>query len=89
VGSVRLTEELWAAIEDVYAEIRVHLFLTGLTDGSLPHEAFRFYAVQDAHYLREFAPPEHDILARLSRHSPERESRPLAAQAGMARYCAA
>jgi thiaminase/transcriptional activator TenA len=55
VSSIRLTEELWAAIEDVYAEIVDHPFLTGLTQGSLPREAFRFYVVQDAHYLREFA----------------------------------
>jgi thiaminase (transcriptional activator TenA) len=27
----------------------------GLTDGTLPRESFRFYAVQDALYLREFA----------------------------------
>src|SRR5262249_56878738 len=26
-----------------------------LTDGSLPRESFKFYAVQDALYLREFA----------------------------------
>jgi thiaminase (transcriptional activator TenA) len=78
VSSVRLTEELWAAIEDVYAEILDHPFLTGLTDGSLPQEAFRFYVVQDALYLREFAralaiaaaraPSEDDILM-FSRHA--------------------
>jgi thiaminase (transcriptional activator TenA) len=78
VSSVRLTEELWAAIEDIYAEILAHPFLTGLTDGSLPREAFRFYVVQDAHYLREFAralaitaaraPTEDDILM-FSRHA--------------------
>jgi thiaminase/transcriptional activator TenA len=78
VSSVRLTEELWAAIEGIYAEILDHPFLTGLTDGSLPQEAFCFYVVQDAHYLREFAralaitaaraPTENDILM-FSRHA--------------------
>ncbi len=78
MGSVRLSEELWAAIEDTYAQILDHPFLTGLTDGSLPEEAFRFYVVQDAHYLREFAralaiaaaraPAEDDILM-FSRHA--------------------
>jgi thiaminase/transcriptional activator TenA len=78
VSSVRLTEELWAAIEGIYAEILDHPFLTGLTDGSLPQEAFRFYVVQDARYLREFAralaitaaraPTENDILM-FSRHA--------------------
>jgi thiaminase (transcriptional activator TenA) len=75
---VPLTEALWATIEDVYAEILDHPFLTGLTDGSLAAEAFRFYVVQDAHYLREFAralaiaaaraPAEDDILM-FSRHA--------------------
>ena len=46
---------LWQAIEPIYATILAHPFLRGLTDGSLPQEAFRFYAVQDALYLRDFA----------------------------------
>ena len=72
MGGVRLSEELWTAIEDIYAQILDHPFLAGLTDGSLPQEAFRFYVVEDAHYLREFAralaitaaraPTEDDIL---------------------------
>jgi len=52
---VALTERLWAGIEDVYAAILAHPFLRGLTDGSLPEEAFRHYVVQDAHYLRDYA----------------------------------
>ncbi|MGH7353647.1 MAG: thiaminase II [Candidatus Rokuibacteriota bacterium] len=47
--------ELWRAIEPVFAAILEHPFVRGLTDGSLPREAFRFYAVQDALYLRDFA----------------------------------
>lgn len=50
-----LKEELWASIGEVYAAILAHPFLTGLTDGSLPREAFLCYVVQDAHYLREYA----------------------------------
>lgn len=46
---------LWGDIEDIYAAILRHPFVTGLTDGSLPHEAFRHYIVQDAHYLRGYA----------------------------------
>ena len=49
------TKELWAAMEPIYTEILVHPFVRGLTDGSLSREAFRFYVVQDALYLREFA----------------------------------
>ena len=80
MSRIRLTEELWTAIEDTYAQILDHPFLTGLTDGSLPEEAFRFYAVQDAHYLREFAralaiaaaraPTEDDILM-FTRHATD------------------
>jgi thiaminase (transcriptional activator TenA) len=49
------TAELWTSIETIYAAILRHPFVTGLTDGSLPASSFRFYAVQDALYLREFA----------------------------------
>ena len=49
------TAELWNSIEATYAAILRHPFLRGLTDGSLPRESFRFYSVQDALYLREFA----------------------------------
>ena len=50
-----LTARLWRSIEPIYAAILEHPFLTGLTDGSLPRDAFRFYVIQDAHYLREYA----------------------------------
>jgi len=49
------TKELWAAMEPIHTEILAHPFVRGLTDGSLSREAFRFYVVQDALYLREFA----------------------------------
>jgi thiaminase/transcriptional activator TenA len=78
MGSASLTDELWTAIEGTYSAILEHPFLTGLTDGSLAQEAFRFYVVQDSHYLREFAralsiaaaraPAEDDILM-FSRHA--------------------
>ena len=47
--------DLWQSIMPIYAAILDHPFVRGLTDGSLPREAFRFYAVQDALYLRDFA----------------------------------
>jgi thiaminase/transcriptional activator TenA len=50
-----LTEQLWADAESTYTAILRHPFITGLTDGSLPHETFRHFIVQDAHYLRGFA----------------------------------
>lgn len=50
-----LTGDLWRSIEPIYGEILGHPFLAGLVDGTLPHERFRHYVVQDALYLRDFA----------------------------------
>ena len=47
--------ELWQGVAGVYDAILAHPFLTGLTDGSLPHDAFAFYVVQDAIYLHSYA----------------------------------
>jgi thiaminase/transcriptional activator TenA len=49
------SQVLWSGIEDIYAAILAHPFIGGLTHGTLDREAFRFYVVQDAHYLREYA----------------------------------
>ena len=49
------TDELWEENLDIYQEILDHSFLTGLSEGTLRQEAFSFYMIQDAHYLREFA----------------------------------
>ena len=73
-----LTIQLWRSIEPIYAAILEHPFLAGLTDGSLPRNAFRFYVVQDAHYLREYAKalavlagraPDEDAVLTLARHA--------------------
>ncbi|GGO86346.1 thiaminase II [Wenjunlia tyrosinilytica] len=50
-----LSEELWASAESTYASILGHPFLQGLTDGTLPRDAFRHFVVQDSHYLRDYA----------------------------------
>jgi thiaminase/transcriptional activator TenA len=47
--------ELWDSTSDIYAAILAHPFVRGLTDGSLPQEAFTFYVIQDALYLRWYA----------------------------------
>jgi thiaminase (transcriptional activator TenA) len=51
----RFSAELWRGSRDVYEAILAHPFLTGLTDGTLPQQAFTFYVVQDAVYLRGYA----------------------------------
>ncbi|MCC6224483.1 MAG: thiaminase II [Thermoleophilia bacterium] len=50
-----LSQELWEETADIYAGVLRHPFMTGLTDGTLPEESFRFYIVQDTLYLREYA----------------------------------
>ena len=50
-----LSTRLWSDIEHIYQAVLAHPFITGLTDGTLPAEAFRHFIVQDAHYLRGFA----------------------------------
>ena len=72
------TDELWTAMAPIYDAILHHPFLAGLTDGSLPRDRFRFYAVQDALYLREFArslslaaarAPEDDWIVMFNEHA--------------------
>jgi thiaminase (transcriptional activator TenA) len=53
--SDRFTDELWRGIADIYDAILAHPFLAGLTDGSLPADAFAFFVVQDALYLQRYA----------------------------------
>ncbi|MCS7285902.1 MAG: thiaminase II [Anaerolineae bacterium] len=74
------TQELWASIEPIYQAILSHPFLKGLADGSLPEEKFRFYVIQDALYLRDFAralaaaasrSPKDEWTEFLSRHARE------------------
>jgi thiaminase/transcriptional activator TenA len=73
-----ITSQLWAAMAPIYEAILRHPFLAGLTDGSLPRDRFRFYATQDALYLREFAralalaaarAPEDDWIIMFSEHA--------------------
>ncbi len=51
----RLTSQLWEGIAPIYRAILAHPFLISLADGSLPEDRFRFFIIQDAHFLRDFA----------------------------------
>jgi thiaminase/transcriptional activator TenA len=55
MGTRPFSQALWSQIERIYAAILEHPFIVGLTDGTLERDAFRFFVVQDAHYLREYA----------------------------------
>jgi thiaminase (transcriptional activator TenA) len=48
-------DDLWAAMSGIYDQVLAHPFLTGVTDGTLPHDRFRQFVVQDSHYLRAYA----------------------------------
>ena len=72
------TDGLWQSIAPIYAAILRHPFLRGLTDGSLSRDAFQFYVIQDAHYLRDFAralsiaaarAPQEDWIIMLNEHA--------------------
>lgn len=74
------TDELWEENLDIYRKILDHAFLKGLSEGTLRQEAFSFYMIQDAHYLREFAralsitaskAPREEWAALLNRHAVE------------------
>ncbi|SDD17519.1 thiaminase II [Auraticoccus monumenti] len=49
------SQRLWREGEPTYRQILTHPFLLGLADGTLPREAFRYFVVQDSHYLRAYS----------------------------------
>ncbi len=55
MNSAPFRDAMWAVMQDVYARILVHPFVAGLTDGTLRRDAFAYYVIQDAHYLRDYA----------------------------------
>src|SRR4030095_1366401 len=76
--SMTFTDGLWQSIAPIYAAILRHPLLRGLTDGSLSRDAFQFYVIQDAHYLRDFAralsiaaarAPQEDWIIMLNEHA--------------------
>src|SRR5918998_1822965 len=77
-GREGFTNELWRSITSIYNEILAHRFLRGVTDGTLTEERFRFYVLQDALYLREYAralslagvrSPDEGALVMFNEHS--------------------
>jgi thiaminase/transcriptional activator TenA len=66
----RFRARMWSAMEDVFGRILAHPFLAGLTDGTLPRDAFAYYVVQDAHYLVDYA----RALALVGAKAPDQRS---------------
>jgi thiaminase (transcriptional activator TenA) len=65
-----LTDRLWASVDPIFKQILDHRFLQGLADGSLPRDSFRFYVIQDALYLRDYA----RALAVCAAKAPDEET---------------
>jgi thiaminase (transcriptional activator TenA) len=61
--------QLWHGIADIYGAILAHPFIAGLTDGSLQQQAFTFYLVQDALFLRRYA----QALTAVASRAPDSE----------------
>ena len=78
MASTPFRSRLWDAMQEIFARILVHPFVAGLTDGSLPRDAFAHYVVQDAHYLVDYAralalvgakAPDEHALAMFAAHA--------------------
>ncbi|MGH7911847.1 MAG: thiaminase II [Candidatus Dormibacteraceae bacterium] len=65
IGSAR--GELLATMRPVLDRVLAHPFLRGVADGTLDRDAFRFFVVQDAVYLRDYA----RALALLAARAPD------------------
>jgi len=61
------TATMWDGSADVYQAILRHPFVTGLTDGSLPADAFSGYVVQDVLFLRRYARALATVASRAPR----------------------
>lgn len=61
------SEGAWKHVADWYEAILAHPFVEGLADGSLPHDVFVRYLVDDAHYLARYG----STLAMLSARAGE------------------
>jgi len=74
------TRQLWLEAQPVYESTLRHPYLAGLADGTLPKRKFRFYLLQDAHYLKAFGQalsllaakaPHEDWAVILNQHAIE------------------
>jgi thiaminase/transcriptional activator TenA len=82
----RFTDQLWREAEPRWLAIQRHPFLVDLRAGSLPIETFRYYVIQDYHYLEAFGravatalakAPTGELLARVARRVMTPIERPL------------
>ena len=51
---MKLTDQMSAAVKDIWAEYYTHPFVKGIENGTLDQEKFRYYIKQDYLYLLEY-----------------------------------
>ena len=51
---MKLTDQMSAAVDGIWAEYNKHPFVKGIEDGTLDREKFRYYIIQDYLYLIEY-----------------------------------
>lgn len=52
---MKVSERLYQAALPIWESYYTHPFVQGIADGTLPHEKFRFYMIQDHKYLMQYA----------------------------------
>jgi thiaminase/transcriptional activator TenA len=52
---MKFTDQLRQEVDSIWEASFNHPFVTGIADGSLPLECFRFYVLQDSYYLSHFS----------------------------------
>ena len=52
---MKYSEQLYCQVSSIWQNYEKHPFLSGLFDGTLPIEKFRFYMIQDYLYLLDYA----------------------------------
>jgi thiaminase/transcriptional activator TenA len=52
---MKFSQQLRQSVQAVWQASFEHPFVTGIADGSLPLDCFRYYVMQDAYYLSQFA----------------------------------
>ena len=52
---MKVTDRLFAATKELWDAYYEHPFVQGIKDGTLDVEKFRYYIIQDYHYLKDYA----------------------------------
>uniref|UniRef100_A0A7S3PYL4 Thiaminase-2/PQQC domain-containing protein n=1 Tax=Chaetoceros debilis TaxID=122233 RepID=A0A7S3PYL4_9STRA len=70
-----MSKRLWKAAQDLIEVTEKHRFLSAMVDGTLDEDKFKYYAVQDALYLTDFAACLHRLGDKAAAIKPEHSER--------------